>query len=199
MDKKDNSNIDDVKVDNSDQILDENTEKQTVDYKTYERAMSTIGKRNDELKSIQDKLTTYEKAEAEAEERTLEEQGKFKERLDLEQRKREEVEGKYDGLKSRYFGTIKEVALRRSIPKLVDDADIDTIISMKAESILLDDDGFPIKESVEEIANELKSKGYMFSSSAKKNLPSDAPKDGSVLTYEKWLELPSNERKTRYK
>jgi len=194
-------NADGKSTDNSDQVLDETTEKkQTVKYETYDRAMKSMNKFKDELAETQVKLATFEKAEADKAEQLLEEQGKFSERLELEQRKRKEVEEKFDGLSSLHFGTIKEAALRREIPKLVDDTDIDTIVRVSADKILLDDDGFPIKESVEEIANMIKSKSFMFTSSGKPNLPSDAPKsDGSRLTYDKWLTLPTKERNQRYK
>ncbi len=70
MGKKVDENVDDTTSKNSDQVLDETNEKtQTVDYKTYDRAMNTIGKKNEELQSVKDKLATYEKAEVEAEER----------------------------------------------------------------------------------------------------------------------------------
>ncbi len=193
---------DGTKVDTSDQVLDETTDekKQTVKYDTYDRAMKRGTKLETELQETREKLATFEKAESDKAEQLLEEQGKFKERLELEQRKREDVESKYTGLSELHFGTIKEAALRREIPKLVDDGDIDAIVRASAGKILLDDDGFPIKESVEEVANMIKSKSFMFTSSGKPNLPSDAPKtDGSRLTYDKWLTLPTKERNQRYK
>jgi len=189
------------KVDKPDQVLDETTgDKQTVKFETYDRAMNTAAKYKTALEIANEKLTTYEKAEADKAEELLVSQGNFEKRLELEQNKRVEVEAKFNSLSDRHFGAMKEAALRREMPKVIEDNDIDTIISTNASSILLDDDGFPIKESVEEIANMLKAKSYLFQSTAKANLPSDAPKsDGSRLTYEKWLTLPTAERKQRYK
>ena len=195
-----NSKADGQTIDKPDQVLDETSgEKQTVKFETYDRAMNTAAKYKTALEVANEKLSIYEKEEADKAEKLLVSQGNFEKRLELEQNKRVEVEEKFNSLSDRHFGAMKEAALRREIPKLVEDGDIDAIIRTNASTILLDDDGFPIKESVEEIANILKGKSYLFQSTAKANPSSDAPRsDGSRLTYDKWLTLPSNERKQRY-
>lgn len=200
MNEKTNEIVDDKSSGNSDQNLDEKPEKnQVVDFKTYDRSMKTVGKLREVEKELRSELETYKAKEREEEEARLEAEGNFKERLELERRKREEVEEKYNGLSERHYGALKEVALRRSLPKLIEDEDVDAILRSKANKVLIDDDGLPIKDSVEEIANELKSKNWMFASAIKRNLPADAPKENaSKLTYEAWLELPKSERNARF-
>ena len=148
--------------DQTSQASGETSNKDSVAYETYRKAIG-------EVKSVKAKLSEYEAREAEREQQLLAEQGKYKEALESEAKKRKEAEAALEAkdkafAKKVFTNEVEALALQFGARK---DA-LEDIVKVGDWSSVEIDENFSINQEQlkASISNLAKSKPFYFTSNA---------------------------------
>lgn len=171
----------------------------------HKRAIDDAMKFKAELKATREKLSLFEKAQKEAEEKKLTESGEYQKLIQLKEQKiseleqkMQETEGNLSGLKKSLFDAAKLNAVRDRLPGTVKNPaylsfiDVDKIaINPETNEIDLD--------SVDRVATEFVKTHPDLIKSDPTRLPGGAAQAVTKLTHDQWLKLPLKEKKLRLK
>jgi len=167
----------------------------SVAYSTYKRVLDQRKADSSKLKTVEEELNALRAEKASSEEAKLAEQGQFKELLEAEKLKSEELQRSLNDHNSRSIARNKEEALRKELGPLKND---EYLKFADVESISMDADGNIDLESVKQSALKFRDNYPDLLKSESSGLPNNAPSDGPPgLTYQKWLTLSSKEQKAR--
>lgn len=183
---------------------DPEPKKESVSYETHARLLAQRKKDQDARKTLEDKVTAFEKSAKEAEDAKLSEQGEFKKMVvqrdeELAEKAQELAQSKAD-LDQANKNLTNGVKLQAFVDKLpgriknheyLSFADTDAI-AIDPETGRVDEGSLNkvVNGFVEKHASLLETKGI--------KLPGDgAAGGGAALTHEEWLKLPLKEKKER--
>lgn len=171
-------------------------EKDTVAYATYQKVLGEKKRTSEELATIRAELEQYKLKQQEAEEARLKEQGQFKEIAERERKARLDSENRYKELHSHLVNEAKKQALLKQLPGSVEDK-FHTLLPV--DKIAVDEEG-----NIDELTVQDAAKGFlaMFpetvkSQSGTTKIPHTAAKVNGKISYEEWLRLPLKEKRTR--
>jgi len=169
-----------------------------VAYETYQKVLREKKARDEQLKSVSEKLAAYELEKTSLEEAKLKEQGEFKSLLEKEQAKRKAIEEELTGLKSGLQNSIKKSALEEKLGGKLRKSEYAAFIPF--DRIAIDPETMRVDDtSLAEVAEEFQKEHKILFDFGNKGqgLPGNAPKAQTQLSYEQWLKLPLKEQKTR--
>ena len=173
-------------------------DKQTVAYSTYRKVLSQEKNLRARLEEANSKLAEQKAKEQAEEEKRLSEQGEYKKLLDLERKKREELEGKNAEYHRSILDAHKLNAFKEKLngrvanPAYYDFVDLDNIV-------INPDTGDIDEVSVQSVVDKFVMEHSPLIKSDRPRLPNDAPKDShnSTLDFEAWKKLPLADKKKR--
>lgn len=173
-------------------------DKGTVAYETFQKVLGEKKARDARLKEVEEKLAGFEKAQLEAEEAKLRDQGEFKSLLDKEKTLRLQKEEELNGLKMGLQNSIKRQSLEEKLGGKLKKSEYATFIpfdriSMDPETMRVDEAS--VSEVAEYFAKEHKE--LLDFGTRGVTPPGGAPKTSPKLTYESWSKLPLKEQKAR--
>lgn len=173
-------------------------EKGTVAYETHQKLLAEKKARDVRLKEVEEKLSAFEKAQLEAEEAKLRDQGEFKSLLDKEKALRMQKEDELNSLKTGLQNSIKRQALEEKLGGKLKKSEYAAFIPF--ESIVMDTETMKVDEGSLNEVSETFAKSYkeLFDFGGKGSTPpGTAPKSSTPLSYEAWRKLPLKEQKAR--
>ena len=170
----------------------------TVTYSTYKKVLSqekNLRARLEEANAVIAEKEAKEKAE---EEKRLSEQGEYKKLLELERKKREELEGKTKDYERSILDAHKLNAFKEKLggrvanPAYYDFVDLDNIV-INPETGEID------SASVQAVVDKFVVEHSPLIKQSRPTLPNQAPRDNNLgtLSYEQWKSLPLKERQKR--
>lgn len=176
-----------------------NPDNKPVAYETYQRTLDEAKAAKAKAKELEDQLAAIANEKAEKERLAAEKAGDTAKLLELERKKREELEGKLSDFTSKETRRTKLAAALSGLNGAVDPKFYELI---DFDSIVLDETGRPNDLSVQKVVEKFKSEyPEVLKAPNGSKLPSKAPGGGnppSKIAHAEWLKLPLVDKK-KYK
>ena len=168
-----------------------------VAYTTYKRAISEVKNLKGKLQEANDFISEYKAKQEAAEKAELESQGKFKELLEAERKKNEELTGKVNGLFQERVDMVKLNGFLKALDGTIGEqylglVDLD-MIKFDAETKQLDE--MSVAETVEHVRKTFPR--IIETAGTTTGLPTNAASNGSSgsPSYEEWESMPLEDMK----
>jgi len=176
--------VNDQGVSNASQenISDVSETKQSVSYDTHRKLLGQRKNDQSTIKELSDALEIFKGAESSANEKKLQDEGKFKEVIGLRDAELKQTQEKLLNLQGGIDRARKLNAFDQALGAKIKHEDFYNFVD--TDSITLDDNGEPVKEAVEQAVNVFKER-YGDTLTVKKEmakLPGDAPRNPTFQT-----------------
>ena len=172
--------------------------KDFVKYETYKKTLNQEKNLRAKLEQTSQQLEEFKRIEQEREEKALQEQGEYQKLLEIERKKREEMEQKATQYEQSIMQAHKLNAFKEKLPgRIANPAYYDFV---DLEKIVINPDtGEIAEESVQSAVDEFLGSHQRLIVTKNGGLPNQAPTDGSAgkLSLDQWKKFPLKERKER--
>lgn len=179
-------------------------EKSSVAYESYMKALGEKKAAQERLKEMEARLSDFENAQREAEERKLNEKGEFKKIVELREAEIAKLKDELNSVakeRDSYRGNLTDTYKLQSfydkLPGKIKRQEFLNFVDL--DSIVLDPEtGSVDSQSVDNVVSSfMENYGDLVETNKFGGLPGDAPRGKKSLTVKEWQKLPLNEKKQR--